>query len=935
MVTFTIYSQQLNNPKNISFVEDEKSYSDIRSFKDDTDAVKIPIGYALLAFSDTNYRGKVAYREASESEQTLYLNWEIGIPKSMIFFKLVTEQDRKQMWIDAGSTQQIPKYILNMKTSKKYINNEIIRIKNSIADIDRILFYGSNKSLWRDSAVISPSLLSSIWLENSCILPTDEKDRIKIYNDYVQNVSTNKTDPYMFLNQERKQCLEYSNDNDDIIYSNSQIGLKFENTNLFIDCAGNNCNLAKCMDDGLTNSKCWGSIFNINKLDSTTDNKILPNDEIYLRSNDNNINNTIKTLDCWTGQCVLSDGIGYDNKIKPNWVGSIFKIVPKDSSKTVIRSGDFVRLMARDTADTKNYKDLNLDCHNTETVKSCLKSPATRYFQILKKTALTFKDCDTNNDQQKWILNDDNTIRPYKFKNKCIINNNLSDCNDNSPRFDLSSNKIKIIDKDQCITDLRDGSNSFVMNPCSDSTKNNQFNILQIQEVKTTEQIRKDIKNLSLSTKKEDMIKCYGEDNKIWPGVSKIEYEDRIWKNAGCITFAPFDPAITPTIRRDKLREEAKKYATSTQDDELTKCYGSDKTKWPAYIEKYDLKSDSSPLIIPQKTIDASLTTSITDSSVLRKIANDNLDILNRYQEFNINSDVGIKSGLNKILEKTPLKQGCCLKKQDDKDAFYVSVRKPLSKTTTDPVLKKADFEFTTINVPNNSCPINLYQGSPDCDVFYSVYCANAAEEFKRKFPQSDYDKFIQFAPECACYAPNTPTQQAMPSGVPPKCYKQGCEFTTKQAYTDPTSRTSACQLTFCSSIVNAAGLSAGGAATIKPEIKQMCGQNSQEQDGTSTTPPALPSPTTTPTAPTVTPSSNITPTIPSTPVTPSPKPNTPTSTTPTTTESSNIGIYVLICIAVVVLLCVIIYLWRRRSSNVMPQYYVPKQPFYGQYNRM
>lgn len=137
--------------------------------------------------------------------------------------------------------------------------------------------------------------------------------------------------------------------------------------------------------------------------------------------------------------------------------------------------------------------------------------------------------------------------------------------------------------------------------------------------------------------------------------------------------------------------------------------------------------------------------------------------------------------------------------------------------------------------MPANTCPSNLHRGSSYCNVFYASYCTNMYDYLQSK-GLTDKEKLLQI-PECACYFPNTKEQEFYPAGTPAVCYKEGCN--SGEAYIDPSSQqpdgsVKECDMTVCQNIVNIAGLSAGGSATINPTLENNCGQY---MDKTTSTP--------------------------------------------------------------------------------------------------
>jgi hypothetical protein len=239
----------------------------------------------------------------------------------------------------------------------------------------------------------------------------------------------------------------------------------------------------------------------------------------------------------------------------------------------------------------------------------------------------------------------------------------------------------------------------------------------------------------------------------------------------------------------------------------------------------------SSDITVPGNSIDENMKVVITNDDTLSNIANQNLNTLAQVPGFNINSNDGILVGINKVMEQTALKVGCCMRAKDDNTGKIVQVRTPLQSSTTKPMLQKFGFQWGTLNIPGGSCPANLYKTSPDCDTFFDIYSSNLSTAFLNKVgPNFGNDEFAEYAPECACYAPRTLGQQQYPPGIPPKCYKSHCSVDGGSSYPDPVSRGEPCSTTICSSVINTAGLSAGGIANITPTVTQQCGYSSKTE---------------------------------------------------------------------------------------------------------
>jgi hypothetical protein len=170
------------------------------------------------------------------------------------------------------------------------------------------------------------------------------------------------------------------------------------------------------------------------------------------------------------------------------------------------------------------------------------------------------------------------------------------------------------------------------------------------------------------------------------------------------------------------------------------------------------------------------------------------------------------------------------MRRKDDNTGKNVSVRVELKPGALGKLVKYG-FQNKNIPIPPNTCPPNLYRGSPYCDTFYDVYCENVNTVFMEHFPRQIDDntnQYIDYAPECACYAPDTIGQENVPSGIPPACYKNTCTVENTASYPDPLSRSQPCNATFCSSVINASELNVEkGNLSINPTVVQECGSSS------------------------------------------------------------------------------------------------------------
>jgi len=236
----------------------------------------------------------------------------------------------------------------------------------------------------------------------------------------------------------------------------------------------------------------------------------------------------------------------------------------------------------------------------------------------------------------------------------------------------------------------------------------------------------------------------------------------------------------------------------------------------------YNLYPTANPLAVIGNDHNANITNTITNSDQLISLAS-------KYQNkfTDTNSDTQIIDSINQVLQETPLKLACCKRMQTDNTAKTSNVKVSLCPgvQTENKLLAELDYQNKVFNIPNDTCPVNLYRGSEDCNVFYASYCQNFYNYLKSK-GLSNSDILLQI-PECACYFPNTVEQEFYPSGTPSICYKDGCN--SSASYLDPSSikpdgTQVQCDMTVCQNIVNTAGLSAGGDANITPTLQNNCG---------------------------------------------------------------------------------------------------------------
>ena len=361
-------------------------------------------------------------------------------------------------------------------------------------------------------------------------------------------------------------------------------------------------------------------------------------------------------------------------------------------------------------------------------------------------------------------------------------------------------------------------------------------------------------------------------------------------------------------------------YSVSTDNSYPTACE-------QAYT-KFNLFPSTNPLVIKGNNPKYSVSNTFKDSTSL----------FSTYSKFqrafppntNSNSAQSISDGIGTILSETPIKLACCKRTEPtNNSASTINVRVPVNPTikSINPNTQKFNFQYSQIKIPEGSCPANLYSGSPDCDNFYGLNCDNIIN-YMREQNIDIQSELLNYAPECACYAPQTKDQAGYPPSTPSVCYKNGCDITSNpNVYLDPNSRDGnsqkTCSLTICNSINNFSELTAGGAINISPQTKNQCGIDSSSTSTSRTSdtssPPSPPSPsdTSSPPSPPSPPSPSDTSSPPSPPSpsdTSSPPSPSDTSSPPSPSDTSSdsgtiennygtIGIIVIIVIFILSLL--------------------------------
>ena len=244
-------------------------------------------------------------------------------------------------------------------------------------------------------------------------------------------------------------------------------------------------------------------------------------------------------------------------------------------------------------------------------------------------------------------------------------------------------------------------------------------------------------------------------------------------------------------------------------------------------FDNYNLYPSSNPLVIKGNDINWNLNNNITDYNALYNMGTKYYPVINNIiPDYNPADTDSTKKAFNTLLQQAPTKVGCCFRNKSDNGRRTVLVRTPLnpSDTDIDPILKKFDFNFKSLNIPEGTCPVDYYAGSPDCDAFYDVYCTNVLNEFKKQ--NLSPEDFVKYAPECSCYAPRTSEQQIYPVNTPPACFKTNCDNVfNPTTYIDPISRAHPCDITVCQNIFNATVGNVTGNVNINAKLENSCGQ--------------------------------------------------------------------------------------------------------------
>ena len=111
-----------------------------------------------------------------------------------------------------------------------------------------------------------------------------------------------------------------------------------------------------------------------------------------------------------------------------------------------------------------------------------------------------------------------------------------------------------------------------------------------------TEDVIKSMKTFATSTDDDHRTKCYGANKSLWPKPAEVDCSkfgdsdknlphkciQELWNKAGCLTDSGFNETDWKTYGKKQMIGDMRDWATMTDDYHRTKCYGSDKSKWPA-----------------------------------------------------------------------------------------------------------------------------------------------------------------------------------------------------------------------------------------------------------------------------------------------------------------------------------------------------------------
>jgi len=240
--------------------------------------------------------------------------------------------------------------------------------------------------------------------------------------------------------------------------------------------------------------------------------------------------------------------------------------------------------------------------------------------------------------------------------------------------------------------------------------------------------------------------------------------------------------------------------------------------------------SNINPLAILNNDPKYSIKNTITDTKTLYNIVNRNNNNISVFSNINNNSNnfdptnnQQVNDAFNAVLQETAVKIACCNKSKPFNNNYNILVRKPATPGTNN----IDGFVYQTMQVPVSLCNSELSPGSPTCDAFYDVYCANVINAFnKSNLPQSEKIRYIG---DCACYDPSSPEQNSYPLTTPPKCYKENCAT----SYLDPVSRNERCSMTVCQNVLDLQNIS-GKTVNVNTTLQNQCGINPSNPTNTS-----------------------------------------------------------------------------------------------------
>ena len=247
----------------------------------------------------------------------------------------------------------------------------------------------------------------------------------------------------------------------------------------------------------------------------------------------------------------------------------------------------------------------------------------------------------------------------------------------------------------------------------------------------------------------------------------------------------------------------------------------------------YNLYPSTNPLVITGNNIYEGVKSSFSKNpSALTTVYN---TYKNNFPVGTTNTPTSLTEGLNTVLNEHALKWGCCMANKGTTTALSVNERVPLNPNVTPSAEdKKFNFQYQNLAIPAESCPSTYYNGSPNCNSFFQLNCSNIMNYMEQE-KISVESQLLNYAPECACYAPNTTTAQKQyaSQNVPSICYKLDCTTGYPSTYIDPSSRADngsgpaqACSATYCNNIVqiNDVQANSGKNTTISPQLQNECG---------------------------------------------------------------------------------------------------------------